>query len=226
MNIKIEIPMDQVDRFTARLFRDQIPFVTSRAINATAIEAQRAQRAHQGEAFIIRRKMFMDRAVKITPFARKESLSATIQIDPPGGRADILTKFEDGGTKKPAGTSLAIPIGARDTPQSLVRKRDRPKGLAFVRARSSVATRVSVYTGRRRTFMVRLSDGRGWIFQRTGTGRSGSLAQGTRLLYTFAPEVPIPDSLEFEETITSVVDRRFAAIFVEEFYRAALRSRL
>jgi hypothetical protein len=164
--------------------RRQLPFAASVAINECLKKAQIAQRAHQRSAFHARNTRFMDAAVKIKPFAKKTSLFGVIQIDPPGGaaRADILTKFEEGGTKRPRdGRSIAVP--GRQV-------RRTSKGVT-----SSVRPRAILGSGK--AFIGRTRAGKRAIFQRLGSGR------GTRIryLYSLVPRAKIKPLLRFKTTV-------------------------
>lgn len=81
----------------------QLPYAAAVGINETAKEIQAAETQHLFREFDIRRPLFAQRAIKIKPFATKRLPEATISVDPPGGqaRADIWTKFEEGGWKRP-----------------------------------------------------------------------------------------------------------------------------
>ena len=127
----------------------QLPFGIMLAINDTLKDAQKLQRTYQRGIFTVRRPLFVDRAVKIKPFATKRTLEGRMSIDPPGGRSrrDILTKFESGGRKQSRrGRHVAIPIGARRTKAGIVQRGQRPKALGLVRRGRGAR-------GKRRTFV-------------------------------------------------------------------------
>lgn len=232
MDIKMEVRgKEQLSAFVRSVHRDQIPFTTSSAINATAIKAQRAQREHMEDMFTVRRPRFTLRGVKIKPFARKKSLEARVWIDPPGGasRADILTKFEKGGTKRARdGGSIAIPgEGVRRTGAGVIRKDQRPRRLIqsfdmkpVGRDRVFSMKGTGVWAGRRRSFMIRTSGGGGGIFQRTGKG-----PDDLKVLYRFRPSVEIEPDLEFIETVTGVVKKEFDTEFHKAWMRAIRTAR-
>ncbi len=227
MRLIVRTNAAQVSRTMRRIFADQLPFAAAKAINDTAKEAQSRQRAGMADRFTIRRPSFVNRAVKIKPFANKRHLSATIQIEPPGGqqRADILTRHEEAHEREPrSGQALVVPLEIRPNIRAVVKKRDRPKAFAFTHVRTTSGG-VQIYEGRRRTFMVRMPDGSGWILQRTGPGRWGSLFHGTRVLYVLRPTVPIEARLEFIATITKAVDETFPRNFERAFARAMKTAR-
>ncbi len=209
------------------LYRDQLPFAIKEAINDTAKDAQRAQRAGMPQRFTIRRKAWVERGIKIKPFATKRRLVATIAVDPPGGesRADILTRHEERGFRVPfKGRALAVPIEARANKQDVVAKRNRPKAFAFREmVRGTGGTRV--FKGQKRTFMIQRPDGTGWILKRTGRGKHGSLFEGTSVLYVLDKSVPIESRLQFVNTVTDTVQVTFKGHFSRSFDRAVRTAR-
>lgn len=227
MIVTVHTNAAQVSRTMLRLFRDQVPFANARAINRTAKEGQKRERAHMVDVFTIRRPAWVSRAIKIKPFARKRSPSATVQVEPPGGpqRADVLARHERAHQREPVGgQSLAVPIDVRTSTREIVKKRDRPKAYAFSHVRTG-AGGAEVYEGRRRTFMVRYADGSGWILRRTGPGTWGSLFEGTTVLYRLVPEVPIEARLDFVDTMVRTVTTTYASYFRQEFARAVRTAR-
>lgn len=222
MRITIAHNAAQVSREVQRIAKKEWPFFASRAINHTVLEVQTALRAGTHERFIVRRRQWMDRAYKIKPFATKRSLRAVIAVNPPGGqeRADILTKFEDGGTKTPKGRRLAVPDAARARPQQVIPRSRRPKAFGFQLHGSG--PKATVYKGAKRAFMVLKPDGTGGIYQRTGRRKGKGRGRAARrlasdiatrkvrdlmvkTLYRFTPEATIDSRLKFEETVVNVV---------------------
>lgn len=232
-NIRVDSNAAEIKDWMRTLFRDQVPFATSKAINETALKAQRAQREHQSREFTIRRRSFVQKAVKIKPFSRKSRLFADIQIDPFGGqaRADILTKFESDLRKTPIrGSRIAIPTKQlRRTGTGIVPPSMRPSALDFKphgRGRVFTGTekrfKGDVFRGKKRTFMILRPGGRGAIFQRFG--RRGS--SEVRTIFTFAPSVDISDTrLSFIPNVTRVVRDQFDREFVKAFDLAVRTSR-
>lgn len=226
MEPSLEVEGDeQLSAFVRHVYRDQLPFTTSVAINRTALRFQDHQREHMREEFTVRSKRFMDRSVKIKPFSSKRSLAAKISIDSPGGR-EVFEKFETGGTKKPRGQSLTVPREELRVRSGRVRARERLRRLDLKRvgaAPGGLRTKgTGIYKGRRRTFMIRQSGGRGLVFRRVGPGETGTF-QGTKLLWVLTPEGEIQPSLEFAKNARHIVDK----VFDEEFAKAfdqALRT--
>lgn len=216
MKIGVRSNLARVRRDHRRFHADQVPFATSKAINELAKSFQRQQTGHMEQEFTVRNRLFVSRAVKIKPFATKRSLKATVQIEPPGGprTADILAKFEGGGTKKPRGSRLAVPQQVRRTKTGKVSTSLRPSNLQLTTVTSTVSK------GAKRTFSIRLPGGRGGIYQRVGRGRRGKV----RLLYSFIPRARIKPVLGFFRRARMVARREFDGIF-DRVYRLAVESR-
>lgn len=148
--------------------------------------------------------------LKIKPFANKRRLSATVQIEPLGGQrtADILAKFEEGGTKRPReGRHLAVPIEARRTKRGIISRAQRPRAFQFREIGKSIV-------GLKRTFLIP----RVGIFQRRGKRK-------VRLLYASERTVPIPAALGFVENATRVVRVMFRRRFRKAFQQAVRMAR-
>lgn len=225
MNVEFDVRnWEGANAFVRTVFRDQIPFATSVAINRTAIAFQRDQRNRMEDIFTIRRKRFMERSVKIKPFARKHSLEARIAIDSPGGRSDIFAKFENQDFKGPfRGRSVAVPTEhVARTPTGVIRKGWRPSELLDGAAQHGegrvLKRRGDVYQGKKRTFLIRRPGGRGTIFQRQ---RGGDVVP----LYQLVPRVSLPPDLEFVETATKTVNREWDEQFARAFDSAIKTAR-
>lgn len=225
MEVTVDIRgVGEVGAFARALASDQIPFATSKAINWTALDFQRAERAHMEEIFTIRRKSFMRQSVKIKPFATKTKLEAKVAIDSPGGRSDIFAKFETDSIKGPfRGRSVAVPTDAVPrTGAGIIRKGWRPSQL-FQNTSQHGQGRVfrqrgNVYVGAKNTLLIRKPGGRGTIFLRQ---RGGDLVA----LYQLVPFVRISPDLEFIETAQKTVDRTWADNFSRAFDAAVGSAR-
>jgi len=203
------------------LFSRQVPFALKNAINASAVTAQAEQRKRQRAIFTVRRPAFVDRAVKIRPFATKSKPMATIRIEPPGGakRADILGKFETERIKRPTGERLAVPVEARRSKAGIVQRGQRPRALnlqEFARAPGKVILR-----GEKRTFAVLKPGGRGGIYQSVGKGKRRQV----RTLFRFTPQAEITPDLRFVDTIVRSLDKTFVGDFAREFEKAIAKAR-
>lgn len=213
----------------------QLPFAMKVAINETAKDFQKSETNRIMRVFTIRRRTFAKRAVKIKPFATKQSLEATVSIDPPGGqaRADIFAKFETPSIKRPrSGSRLAVPKDVRRTKTGIISRSKRPRSFQFQRVGKALR-------GKQRTFLIRLPGGRGGIFQRTGPrgrrrgGRAMASSISTRrqfdarirTLFRFTPQARIDDRLEFVETGKKTVRAEFPKNFHQAFEKALATAR-
>lgn len=214
MRLDLEFDAKPASRFVGFVFRDQLPFATSQALNDAALAGQKAQREHQRQVFTVRRPSFVDRAVKIKPFAKKRSLEARVLVDPPGGqrRADVLTQHESDPRKQPVeGSSVAVPTAAvKRTATGVIRAADRPRAL---RERGGRGRGRAKSGG---TFLRRDATGRGTIFERTKDG-------GLRALYQLVPSVDLDQRLKFVQTVGDAAVKAFGPAFDERF-AAAVRS--
>lgn len=187
MEIKVNVDIKAVSKALGDL-KNQIPFAISTAVNDVAKKAQTDIRSHIHEKFIVRRPAWIDRSVKIAPFANKQTLSATISIDPAGGN-DVLSKFEEGGTKtSQRGGLVAIP-GREVFPDKskVIPKGKRPRNLkAFVLKTKSGGEALMTYVGRGKNRIVKLA-------------------------YALVKSVPIPKKLDFVKTATATVNREWEA---------------
>ena len=185
----------EVSRAMRFLFRDQMRFAASLALNLTAKGIQAEEREGLKERFTIRRAYVLQ-GIKISKFSTKRNLEAHIEVDPSRG---FLFKFEEGGITRPRGRSFAVPTkAAKRTKTGVLRRAQRPKALELkFHGRGSKA---EVFKGKRRTFLIRRADGSGAIFQRVGRKRSGDL----RHLFSFTPEAQIDPDLQFELTARTV----------------------
>jgi hypothetical protein len=179
-----------------QIVQAQIPFALSKATNAVATDVQVAVRANLPGRFILRRKAFIERTVKILKFSNKRDrpIAAIVGIDP---RFNFLAKFEQGGTKQAVGGgSLAIPVAARPTPQSLVAK---SLGIRALQLRKHVTKSGAIQLkGLLRSFTIKTATA-ALVMQRVG--KRGE----TRVLHVFKRSVPIRPLLGFLHTAERVV---------------------
>ena len=234
LELRVESNLVQLKALLAGTAR-QLPFALKVAINDTALEFQRVQTNRIMKIFTIRRSTFAKRAVKIKPFATKQSLEAKVSIDPPGGkaRADIFAKFETTSIKRPrSGSRIAVPKDVRRTKTGIISKSKRPRSFQFQRVGKALR-------GKNRTFLIRLPGGRGGIFQRTGPrgrkrgGRAMASTISTRrqfdtrirTLFRFTPQARIDDRLEFIDTGKKTVRVEFPKSFHVAFKKALATAR-
>lgn len=210
-----------VSRMIQAIYQDQMPFAVSRAANTVAKELQTAQRARMRGIYTVRNPLFVDRATKIKPFATKANPVATVQIAPPGGQRTmgLLTRHEKGAQKTgKEGGKVAVPFGARPSPQQIIERRLTFKRLQL-RAYRTKKGKVQL-RGRERSFLVKTPQG-AFVFQRTGPGR-----QDVRLLYAATKaSVPIPADLHFFETAAQVVAERLPGALYRAFMDAVRTAR-
>jgi len=95
----------------------RLAYAVATAMNRTAIEIQREERAELDRSFTIRKAQFMYRLVKITTFAKvfkgigpQQAVFAEIALD--NTKANVLlAEFVEGGYKEPAsGKTVGVPI--------------------------------------------------------------------------------------------------------------------
>jgi len=245
MIIHFRAHTDPVSQALRSLYRDQIPFATSKAINATLVDGQRAQRQHMRRAFTLRRPGFADRSIKIRggDWATKRRLKGIIRVETPGGgaRNDVFTQHEPGGDKHPlSGTRLAVPQGGLRV--GVIPRNKRPKSYLFERMGGKQATARFVYRGRGRTWMIRNPDGSGGIYQRVGAkatkrrpgaGRRLVSDRDTRktrdmhvrVLFLFTPLARLERRLAFVDTVTRTARKEYPKRFQEEFHKAIQTAR-
>ncbi|HEX6925696.1 MAG TPA: hypothetical protein VF167_09700 [Longimicrobiaceae bacterium] len=227
MEITVSTNATEVSQFLRDLYADQVPFATSRALNAAALAFQTKQRGEMSGRFTVRRKQWVDRSIKMrrTDFATKRSLEAFVRVETPGdpSRSDILAQHEDGGTKRPKdGGHLAIPQDVRRTGAGVIRKDQRPKAFGFRPHGSSGR----VFVGDKRTVLIYTGGGGGVILQRQGRrGKGSSKRGGLRLLYRFTSKADLDERLRFVETAHETAPAAFARAFPEEFAKAVRSAR-
>ncbi len=219
MHLSIETNAPEVAAGIQGVFQDQIPFALALSTNRLANRVQEAQRQRQDEIFTLRRKRWADRAVKRnrgTDFATKDHPVAIVRYQAPGGREEILTKFETEDVKVPRGRSVAVPTAnVPRTAAGIVKKNWRPSRLHLKkRGRSKV--------GERGTYLIDRGSGYGLILRRKG--RKGDST--TEVLYWLVPQVDLPPDLEFYETAEETVDRHAESEFFAAFDRAIATARI
>jgi hypothetical protein len=209
--ITIDVNTSEALGWFDRVSHEQLPFAMSKALNATATDFQTAERAHLRSIFSLKREQWADRNIKVTHFAKKTELWAKIEVAPPGGdaKSDILGKFEDETIKTPHNghRALVIPLDAKRTGAGVVSESIKPKNLHFKLSSSTGAA--TVYKGDKRTFMIQMADGRGFILQRNGPGVHGEFFAGSKVLYALRTSVPIVPNLQFVPQGHKTVEERW-----------------
>lgn len=206
----LRVDTSEGESFLEGLYKDQIPFAASLALNNTAKDAQRAIRTHIAGTFILRRADFVLReAAKIPQFSKKTDEPMAVEILATE-RADFMHKFESGMAKtSTTGGSVAVPFGARLLRDEVIPRHLRPRALKL-RAHRTKTGKVQL-KGKHRTFAIK---GLG-IFQRFGP-RKGEV----RLFYLFKKAVKSPAVLIFKQTAEKVIAGKWAENFASAFARA------
>jgi hypothetical protein len=224
--LSIHVQTDVTLSWLSDVAERQLPFATSKALNATVKDVQAAERAHLRVIFTLRREQWADRAMKITHFATKTAPWAAIAVQPPGStdRSDILAKFEDETEKIPhaGGHSIVIPVDAKRTGAGVVSNTMRPRTLNF-RPSPHASTGYTVLIGDQNTVLIQRPDGRGVIIQKNGPHVKG--ARDGTLLYLLRPKVAIKPDLHFESIGERIVDERWAEQFREAWALALETAR-
>lgn len=202
MDIKVNINIDEVQTMLEE-FPDQLQYAIAKGINKTLTDAQEAERKHMHEVFHIRRESFANKSVKVKPFANKHTLEGTIQIDSPGGKSDIFTKFEDQTEKTSiTGGRIAVPTeGVQPNIDAVIPKNLRPANL-------------------KNSFLITSKSGKEFIMRQVGRGKNRIV----QLAYVLQQSVPIKPVLKFVETVQQVVDTNWNSNF-SEAYEEAIASR-
>jgi hypothetical protein len=223
--ISIDLDIKALARELDGVKEKQVPFAAMTMLNALGLDVQRDEREQlRRDGFTLRRPEWADRSIKITHFAKKLEQWTTIAIAPPGGRGDILGKFETDTEKRARDAhQVAVPIGARRNRKDIIVKKDRPKAFHFQQQGNRTV-------GSDGTFIVTLKDGRRLILQRkqrTGTRR---LHLGAKLkpmpvkaLYLLVDLVELRHSLRFVPTAERMVQQSFMKRW-DEAAAVALRT--
>jgi hypothetical protein len=227
--MKIDLDVRQVDKLTRAVIR-QLPFATANALNKTALTFQDVKRRDFRSTFLLRRKPFIEQqGVKVLKgFAKKDKLEITVGVDP--HKADFLTKFEPGGTKRPRGEHLAIPSPKSLDRSKVIPRNMRPKALDIadgvaqgitVRRKKGTVTPGKIRRagqGLRRTFEVPEVG----IFQRRGRGAAST----THPLYLYGRQARIQPELRYIDRAREIMSRKFNDNFRAEFAKAIKTARV
>lgn len=210
--IEVTVDAGSVDAGFSELEEQQIPFALSKAINATGLQFQQIQVAHDASIFTQRRADWQAKSIKVTHFSTKRENWMDIEVMPPGAdgasRADILAKFESDTTKLPfKGQHVAIP-----TSQIKRTKRD-------IVADSMRISHLNLHPdgnriiGDQRTFLIKLANGNSLILQRVGHGGKSTTAS----VWLLVPLVHITPDLEFQSNAEAVVNSAWVPNFEQAF---------
>ncbi len=249
MDIIVETNSEEVSDAMQALFRDQVPYARSVAINTTLKRIQKAEREDLRDRFTLRRPRWADMNIKIRreDFATKSKPEGAIRLESPGDgdRSDILGKFEEPGTKRPTRgrKGLAVPQERlKRTGSGVIPSKLKPKALGFKRVGTSSSGAQVFRAATGRIWMLRNPDGTGGIFQRVGSratkkragaGRRMASDVSTRKsrdvhlqpLFIFTPSASFDRRLRFEETADQVFQAHGVGDFKEAFERAIVTRR-
>lgn len=205
MELHVRVDFSQVDKMFEQN-RKQLPYTLSTTINKTLMTAQTDMYEQALQEFIVRRPHFIKNAIKITQFASKSTLTGILAIADVGGKpnADVLSKFEDGGTKtSDRGGKVAIPTNiVRSGKTDLVTKAKRPRNL-------------------RGGFKIHTKTGQDLIMQKKGRGKNSTV----KVAYVLKDSVPIDNRLGFTQTVTDSINKNIERNFAEAYAKAMSTAR-
>lgn len=200
VKVDIKLDMRQLQR-KAREFPKQLAFATSRAINTTLLGAQQKALAEYHRAFTIRKEQFLKRSIKMMKFAKKNDLEATLGIADVSKTAhtkDILSKFEETGTKLPRRNYIAVPMpGVKRGKTGIISKGNRPKNL-------------------KNSFVLTSKKGKKLLLQRKGKGKRST----TNVMYHLDKSVRIKKRTDFVSQTVNHFNLTFDATFDKELAEA------
>lgn len=198
LEVNVTSNVRQFRRRLDRWKRDQVPFATSRALNATAFDVRKTfVEKSFPRAFDLKNKSF-PRAMLRVAKSSKKSLIASV-YDRLG--REYIRKHIEGGTKTPKGAHIAIPKGVRVT----------GRGVTPAKRPRQILQRPDV-------FISKAGGGGEVILQRMKSGK-------TKLLYFLTPKAKIDPVLDLERDGKRVVDREFRKHFGRELARAIRTAR-
>lgn len=198
ISIRVSSNVKSFQRYLTGVQRKQIPFATSQALNATAFDVRKqiVERTYPA-AFDVKARAFARAAFRVDK-ASKGVLRAAL-FDRLG-RANLALHAK-GGTRRPRGGALAIPMTVKRTAGGRVPKGKTPSALR----------------GKRTVFKAPVGTGNMGIWERTRSG--------TRLLYTLAPAAKIERRFNFYEDAARTVRQRFDGNFRRAMTRALATAR-
>jgi len=232
----IRVDTSEAEAFLDGLYRDQIPFAASLALNRTAKDVQQAEQGELAANFILRQPAFILQSVRIPKFSNKNDSPMEVVIEI-GEKGAFLRKFQAPGVKQALDPAMPIAIPStniRPNISDLVPLGLYPKNLRLVPRRGvtgiigpkrHITSRgVVQLKGKQRTFVLDPAEHRGvkvWgVYQRYGPG-----PQDVRLLWTLKSRIPIPKRLDFVPVGERVVRERWPIRWAEAFAQAIRSAR-
>lgn len=199
--VDITSNIEQVMKDTDDLFWNQIPYVTSRAINNTAFDIRKhIVNVTYPRAFTVRNRVFPSRIFKVKKKAMKYDLTAQVGDDPKvkGGSRDYLAVHASGG-RRPSRGRVAIPQrpAQQRTPTGRIRAAQKPRALE----------------GKKGVYVVN-QGGRKFIFRRAKGQDRGELQ------YTIVPGATLRPSFRFHPDARKVFERVILGHWYSEFNKA------
>jgi hypothetical protein len=166
----------------------QAAYGLAQGLNRTMIDVQQSDRKALGAQFKVKRRDWLEKSYKISKFAKKGDPLVRLEISPPGApqKADILSKFQEGGVKEPSRKTIAVPVDVRRGGAGVISQANRPRALL---------TAGKAFVVRSRT------TGKGVIKHRAGRGKNARVVVD----YGLTLKATIPKRIAFFETFRSVV---------------------
>lgn len=197
--ISISVDTTKAIKGLSQLAKDQLPFANARALTWTASDAQKAIRRELPRRFIIRNN-YVSKGIRIEKATKANQAAKVGSVD------EFMERQDKGGTKRPKGRHVAIPVKIKRNKRDIVTKSNRPR-------------RILDKSGPRQPFIATVK-GRLGIYQRVTKARTP-----IQLLYALRPTTQVKARFELERTVQKVVDERFERLFKLSL-DDAIRSRL
>lgn len=199
LNIQVSVDLKQL-KIGLEKETLQLRYAASVAINDSLKTAQAKVREHIDQTYTIRRKSYHKNSVKITSFAKKDTLAGELAISPPGGGNDVLSQHEDGGKKVVReGKNLAIPSSFIQPSRGVViPRRKRPSALGT------------------KAFKIRTRAGDELLLTKTGRGKNAR----NEIAYFLTPDATLKPTLKFNSTVRDAVNLSFNDHFTKAFAKA------
>lgn len=201
--ISVKAEVRAFTRSLNRIQKRQVPYATSVALNDVAFQVRKhiVDVTWPGSVEV-KNTRFIGAALRVKK-ANKRTLTAAV-FDRLG-RAS-LSKHVKGGTKRPRGSSIAVPTDeVKRTGSGKVRRSQTPRTVL----------------GKPRGFRTRLRSGTEVIGERVGSKRSGRV----KILYTLHPSTRIRGRFPFYRDAERVARRRFPGLFKRALERAIATAR-
>lgn len=205
--LSIKADFDAAERMLSDLGRKQLPFATALALNDTAGDVKLAEEAEIERTFD-RPTPFTKRALYLRR-ASKNRLVARVGVR--RIQAEYLRLQVTGGTRRPAGQALIVPVGAR-----LNKYGNLPKG-----ALSRLKARKGVFVASRRK--AKTAGKAPGIYQRTRARRGQP--GGLKMLVAFEPRATYRARFRFGPLAMTEGRRVFEGHFVARLKQAIRTAR-